>query len=161
MMYYVDSPQATQTSNATPNTANDCFFITPGSLRMVWLKSLKCSGKAAALTAITGIIIRIVKWTTTASSGGTALTPSPTDDGYQAAKHSAGYSATTVTSGTGGPTALGSVGFSASGPGNWINPSTAFEESPSIQAGATKSIDLENISGTASMNFELDVGTTE
>jgi hypothetical protein len=159
MLYYTDVPGAIQTTNAAANTPNDCFFITPGALRSVGIKTIYPTGRGATLTSISGISYRLEKWTTTASSGGTALTPSPDEAGYSAASHTAGWSATTVTSGTGGPTLLLSIGSGTTSPGNWQAPS--FEEGYRLYAGETKSLDIFNVSGASSLNFELSVGTWE
>jgi hypothetical protein len=159
MLYYTDVPGAVQTTNAAANTANDCFFVTPGSLRSVGIKTIYPTGRGATLTAISGITYRLEKWTTTASSGGTAITPTPDESGYAAASHTAGFSASTVTSGTGGPTLCLSIGSGTTSPGNWQAPS--FEEAYRLYAGQTQSMDIWNISGAASLNFELSVGTWE
>jgi hypothetical protein len=162
--YYTDTPAATQTTNSSANTTNDCLFLAVGATRNLWLQYILANGKAAALTALSGINIRLQKWTSTASSGGTSITPAPVDPGYQAAKHTAGYSASAVTSGTGGPTLLGSFGFGVSSPGVWGNTtgqSTNLDACPMLQAAATQSIDALNISPTASLNFEMMAGTAE
>jgi hypothetical protein len=159
MLYYTDVPGATQTTNATANTANDCFYIVPGSSRSVGIKTIYPTGRGATLTAISGISYRLEKWTTTASSGGTSITPTPDESGYAAASHTAGFSASTVTSGTGGPTLLLSIGSGTTSPGNWQAPS--FEEGYRLYAGQTQSMDIWNISGAASLVFELSVGTWE
>lgn len=151
-MLYGVVPGALQTCNGTPNTENDCLFIRPGATRNVFLQSLLAVGRAAALTAISGIALRLKKWTTTASSAGTSITPAPRDVGMQAAKATAGYATTTVTSGTGGPTLQQAFGCGAAGPGGWT-----AENADSVivlEANDNKSIDLFNASGTASLNFE-------
>lgn len=158
-LFYSVVPGARQTTNATPSTANDCFFVKPGSTRAVWLRSIYPAGAGAGLTAISGISYRVEKWTTTASSAGTAVTPSPNDVGMQAAKHTAAFSASTVTSGTGGPTLMLSLGSGTTSPGNWVAPS--MDEAYALEGGATQSLDIFNISGTASLSFELSVGTAE
>jgi hypothetical protein len=158
-LFYSDVPGATQTTNATPSTANDCFFLAVGATRTMWLKGVFPTGRGASLTSISGISYRIEKWTTTASSGGTAITPTPNDPGYQAAKHTAGYAAATVTSGTGGPTLCASFGSGTTSPGNWIAPT--LDEAYSLQAAATQSIDIFNVSGAASLPFELFTSTVE
>lgn len=158
-LFYTDVPGATQTTNATPGTANDCFFIAPGSLRTVWLNSIFPVGRGANLTNISGISYRLEKWTSTASSGGTAITPSPNDPGYQAAKHTAAYSASALTSGTGGPTLMLSIGSGTTSPGNWIAPT--LDQAYALQAGATQSLDIFSVSSAASLSFELSVGTVE
>ena len=149
---------AIQTSNATPLTANDCFFITPG-VRNVWLKHILPEGRGASLTSISGITYRVEKWTTTASSGGTALTPAPLDTGYAAAKETAGWAVATVTSGTGGPLLMLSVGSGSTSPGNWIAPT--LDEAPMVLGSATNSLDIFNASGVASASFELSLMTVE
>lgn len=158
-LYYTDVPGAIQTTNATPNTANDCFFLAVGATRTVWLDGIFPAGRGAGLTSISGISYRLEKWTTTASSGGTAITPSPNDPGYQAAKHTCGFAAGTVTSGTGGPTLMLSIGSGTTSPGNWqaVNLDKAY----SLQAAATQSLDIFNVSGAASLNFELSVTAVE
>jgi hypothetical protein len=157
---YSDVPGAIQTTNASALTANDCFFVKPGATRPIWLKALWVTGRGAGLTAISGITLRLEKWFTTASTGGTSITPSPKDDAAPAAGHTAAYSATTVTSGTGGPTLLCSVGSGAASPGPpWSAPT--LDDSYELSAAATKSIDIFNVSGTASLNFEVSLDVQE
>lgn len=158
-MIYKVVPGAIQTTNASANTANDAFFVKPGATRTVWLRAINIVGRGAALTSISGISLRLEKWTTTASSAGTAITPTPADVGYQAAKHTAAFSATTVTSGTGGPLLLSSIGCGTTSPGNWVAPTD--DEAYAIEAAATQSIDGFNVSGGTSLNFEMDATTKE
>lgn len=153
-------PGAIQTTNATPNTANDCFFVKPGATRAVWLNAIYPVGRGASLTSISGISYRLEKWTTTASSAGTAVTPSPKDPGYQASKHTAAFSASTVTSGTGGPTLLLSIGSGTTSPGNWVVP-VGNDSGYSLEGAATQSMDIFCVSGAASLNFELSADTWE
>jgi len=161
MMYYGEAPGATQTTNATPNTANDCYFIKPGASRCVWLAAVYVIGKGAGLTQITGIVFRGITWTTTASSGGTALTPDPDDEGYQAAVHTSGWAAGAVTSGTGGPNNRFTFGCGVASPGQWIPPSGLIDEMPMLQGGENRSIDIQNITGGVSLNFEMSLKTRE
>jgi len=155
MFVYGIVPGALQTTNATPNTENDCFFIAAGTVgRSTGLQQLSIHGKGAGLTAVSGITFRVKKWTTTASSGGTAITPSPRDATVQASKCTASYAVATVTSGTGGPTLLLSIGCGASGPGGWVAPN--IDSVLLLESQATpRSLDIFNASGTASLNFEL------
>lgn len=159
MLVYKLVPAAVITTNATPTTENDFAFTKPGATRNVVLRSIQLIGRAPGLAAISGIVVRIKKWTTTSSSGGTAITPAPTDSGYQAAKSTAGFAAATVTSGTGGPTVLGTIGCGAGGPGGW----TAQDQDSgyTLEANDNKSIDLFNIAGTASLNFEFEAQSAE
>jgi hypothetical protein len=157
-LFYSDVPGATQTTNAAANTPNDCFFIKPGT-RTVWLKGVFPEGRGATLTSISGISYRIEKWFTTAASGGSAIVPSPNDDGYQAAKHTAGFSAAAVVSGTGGPTLMASFGSGTTSPGNWIAPT--LDEAYSLEGGVNKSLDVFNVSGATSLVFEMFTSTVE
>lgn len=149
--YYSIVPGAIQTTNASGSTENDCAWVKPGT-RTVWLTGFFPSGKANASTTISGITYRFKKWTSTASSTGTSVTPSPNDVGYQASKCSAAYSNTTVTSGTGGPTFLASFGTGTSTPGPWFTDN--LDRAYPIEGSATQSIDLFNNSPAASQVFE-------
>lgn len=160
MFVYGVVPGALQTSNATPNTENDCFFIAAGSAgRSSMLQQLSIHGKGASLTSISGITFRLKKWFTTASSGGTGITPSPRDGTVQASKATAGYAVATVTSGTGGPTLMLSIGCGAAGPGGWVAPNP--DSMPLLEAGSADSLDIFNTSGTASLNFEVSAEIVE
>lgn len=163
-MYYTVAPGAIQTTNATPNTANDSFFIAAGSGRTVWLCWVLAEGRGAGLTSISGISLRGEKFPTTASSGGTAITPSPNDKGFQAAKHTAGFATGAVTSGTGTAVLLCGLGFGSTSQGAWGNPSGSaanLDQAYPLESAATQSIDLFNVSGTASLNYEMRAGTAE
>src|SRR4029077_830359 len=119
--------QGMQTS-ATGNTEIDAFFITTKTTvptRNLGAQALYTGGKGAGLTAISGIASHLKKWTTTSSSAGTALTPTPRDPGMLAAKSTAATAATAqgaVTSGTGGPSFLLGIVSGAAGPGGWVAP---------------------------------------
>jgi hypothetical protein len=156
--FYTIVPGAIQTSNAAALTANDCFFVAAGA-RTFWIKAVYPEGRGALLTSISGLTYRLEKWTTTASSAGTAVTPSPNDLAYAAAKQTSAWAVATVTPGTGGPTLLLSIGSGTTSPGNWIAPT--LDEAYAVAGGATSSIDIFNASGASSLNFELSVGTVE
>jgi hypothetical protein len=159
MLFYNVAPGATQTTNAAANTENDALFITPGTLRGFGVSAIYPQGKGANLTNISGIIYRIKKWTTTASSGGTAITPTPKEAGYSAASASAGFSAAAVTSGTGGPTLLMSIGSGTTSPGNWQ--ARTYDEAPRLYAGETKSIDVFNVAAAVALAYEMSIDTFE
>jgi hypothetical protein len=158
-LFYTIVPGAIQTTNAAPLTANDCLFVKAGATRTVWIKAIYPEGRGALLTSISGISYRLEKWTTTASSGGTAVTPSPNDPGYQASKHTSAWAVATVTSGTGGPTLMISLGSGTTSPGNFIAPT--MDEGYSLEGASTQSLDIFNASGAPSLNFELSLGTVE
>lgn len=144
------------TSNGTANTENETWTAKPGA-RNFALQAMYVTGKGAGLTAISGIIHRIVTFgTATASGGGVAITPVPKDPGMQAATQ-------VVFS---GPTTPGSTrknhvifGSGAAGPGGWVAPNP---DSVILQQGSgTGSTDAINSSGTVSLGFEWSAETVE
>ena len=158
--FYSIIPGATQTTNSTPSTANDCMFVTPGAASM-WVTGYIPHGFGAGLTSLTAIGYRLEKWTSTASSGGTAVTPSPDNPSYRASKMTAGWSAGAVTPGTGGPTLLLSIGTGPTSPNQWVNQRADFTDAYGLDASATMSIDVFNISPGASFVFEASMLTAE
>jgi hypothetical protein len=159
--YYTIMPGALQTTNATPNTENDSLFVTPGSAKGAWVRMLKIAGRMGGATSLSAITARVKKWTTTASSAGTSITPAPDEVGFQAAKAAAGYSATAVTSGTGGPTLLGLLSCGVTSADYWQAPQTSLDDAYGLEPAATKSIDCFVSSPTASQNYELWLGIAE
>src|SRR6266513_3783371 len=123
-MTYTVTPGAIQTSSATPLTANDCLFVKSGVTRNVGLQAIWATGRGAGLNVASGITYRVELMSASASSGGTGITPQMADPGYQAAKHTAGYSASAVTSGT-TPLLLLSIGSGATGPTAYVAPTPA------------------------------------
>jgi hypothetical protein len=160
-MVYTSSSKAvsdTFATNATGGTENDALFIKPGA-RNIALTLLNVLGRGAGLTALSGIAFRIKRWTTTASSAGTAITPTPKDPGFQAATATAGAASAGVTSGTGGPVIAAMCGCGAAGPGGWA---ARDQDSPVVvQGSATQSADVFVASGTASLNYEMTVEHAE
>lgn len=152
-MFYGVVPGVNFTTSGVANTEIDALFIKPGATRNVNLSEITFGGKGANLTSLSGIVQRVKKWTATSSSGGTGITPSPRDPGYQAAKATAGQASAGVVSGTGGPVLQFAVTCSGSGPGSWNylnNPDAAV----TLEAAANQSVDLFNASGAVSMVFE-------
>jgi hypothetical protein len=150
-------PLENLTTNGTANTESEQTFVKPGAARPVAILALIVQGKAAGATQLSGLMFRLKQWTTTAGSGGTSVTPGPTDPRGPAAAATAGITTTaagTVTTGTGGPTLVKACGCSVSGPGGWtaINPDAGL----TIDGGANKSTDLFSSSGTISLNYEVE-----
>ena len=160
MLFYNVAPGAIQTTNASANTANDSLFIAPGSLRGFGIDAIYPTGRGANLVNISGITYRIQRWNSTASSGGTSITPSPKESGYSASSATAGYSASAVTPGTGGPTLMLSIGSGTTSPGNW-QARTYDEPAGRLYAGETKSLDVFNISSAVSLNYEISLDIWE
>lgn len=146
------------TTNGTPNTQNDFFFLKPGSSRVAAVLALRVQGKGGGLTALSGISIRLAQWTGSASTsvGGSSVTPVPKNNLAPACVGTAGMAsaaASTITSGTTGPNFVGVASCGASGPGGWVaaNP----DDTPILDGNASKSSDLFSSSPTASLNFEF------
>lgn len=141
------------TTNATPNTENETFFMKPGTRNAV-LQAMYVIGKGAGLTAISGIVHRIIRWGT-ASTGGVAITPTPKDPGAQAAKMTA------ASAPTAGTTRLNRIifGSGAAGPGGWVAPNVDSQEV--LEGSGAQSIDGLNASGTASLPFEWSAEAAE
>ena len=155
MVYTVAlATEANVATNATPNTENETFFVKAG-VRNAALQAMYVIGKGAGLTAISGIVFRIIKWGT-ASTGGTSITPAPRDPGMQAAKQTA---ASAPSAGSTRTNAGPIFGCGAAGPGGWVapNPDSVVE----LEGGGAASIDALNASGTASLNFEWSAETIE
>lgn len=141
------------TTNGTPSTETETYFVKPGT-RNVGLQSMYVMGKGAGLTAISGLIFRIINWAT-ASTAGTGITPKPKDPGMQAAKASSASRSTIGSTRTNHLT----FGCGAAGPGGWVAPnpdSVIYNE-----GGAASSIACEDASGTASLKFEFSAEICE
>lgn len=141
-------PGVNQATSGSANTEVDGLMVAVGATRNVAIQSLYVCGKGAALTAISGIIFRIKRWTT-ASTSGTAITPSPRDPGMQAAKCTAAYG---PTAGSGGGTYQLAIGCGAAGPGGWVAPNP--DSMIVLEAASGDSLDVYNASGTTSLNYE-------
>jgi hypothetical protein len=150
-------------TSATPLTEIDVMFLKAGAGAKAAINNLRLQGRGAGLTALTGICCNFKNWTT-ASTGGTAMTPRPDSlAGAVAAQATAaggaGGGTGAVTAGSGGGTYRGGCGCGGSGPGGWAatTPDQALEQA----AGSAGSIDLYSSSGLASMLYEWWVGFLE
>ncbi len=141
------------TTSATPATEVEAFSLKAG-VRNAYMKEIQLQGKAAALTAISGIAVRCIKWGT-ASTGGTGTSAVPADPGYQAMK------ATAVTLPSSGSTRTNRfiTGCSGGGPGGWVAPDQESYEV--LEGGGALGISLLDVSGTASMVFEASFSHRE
>jgi hypothetical protein len=145
-------------TSASAGTEIDALFVKPGA-RNVMARLLQVLGRGAGLTALSGIAFHLKRWTSTASSGGTAITPEPHDPGAQAATASAGGASAGVTSGTGGPVFVGMAGCGAAGPGGWA--AQDADSANVVQGAATQTLDVFVESGTASLNYECALDHAE
>jgi hypothetical protein len=157
---YGVSPGTNITTNGTVNTDQDDFFVKPGAGRSMSFRALYVHGKAAALTAISSIGFRAKTQKTTASSAGNAITPEPRDGTVQAAKSSAAANAgTAITAGTGPGGIHFAIGCGAGGPGGYVAPDP--DSYITLEAGATKSVDVFSNSGTASLKYDATIEIVE
>ena len=60
------------TTNGTANTETETLFLKPGSTRSLYLAMAQIIGKGGAVTQLSAIVMRGIKWGT-ASTGGTTL----------------------------------------------------------------------------------------
>lgn len=154
-VYSTGTNGTTLTSSGTPNTEVDDLFIKAGTGRGVGIQGIYIHGKAAALSAISGLTMRLKKWTT-ASTAGTSVTPQSADPGAQAAKFTSAYS---PTAGSGGGLYHLSIGCSAGGPGGWTAPNQ--DSLKVLESAYAGSFDLYSAAGTASLIHEISVEAVE
>lgn len=150
------------TSGSANTEIDTAFIVKPGASRATTLIALRGQGKGAGLTSLSGIVLRLKIYPTTAAAGGSAITPNPTDNRAPAAVGTAAAASTAagnVTAGTGTLVQVGCIGFGASGPGGWVAPNP--DAGITLDGGATRSLDLFSSAGTASLNFEWSGETQE
>ena len=145
--------EANIATNGTANTETEVFFVKAG-VRNCALQAMYVIGKGAGLTAISGIVFRLIKWAT-AATGGTGITATPKDPGMQAAKQTAGSAPTAGTTRTNHVL----FGCGAAGPGGWVAPNP--DSVILMEGGGAFSIDALSASGTISLNFEFSAETVE
>lgn len=119
--------------------------------RGVDIISLYACGRGNALTSITGIALRLRRWTT-AGSGGTAITPQPRRIGTTAST-TAVSSESAITAGTVSGAYQLAFGCGAAGPGGWVAPNQ--DAYIHIEGGSSDEIDVNSICSATSMNLEL------
>lgn len=119
--------------------------------RVGGLQAVYVVGRGAGLTAISGLVFRIIRCTT-ASTGGTATTPNPKDPASPAATVTA---VTGQTISTTGRTNHVIFGCGAAGPGGWVapNPDSNVMIIPTVTTAP--SVDVVEASATASLTFEF------
>lgn len=115
------------------------------------LQAIYVQGRAAALTAISGIAFRVRRWTT-AGSGGTAITPQPRRIGTTAST-TAVSSESAITAGTVSGAYQVAFGCGASGPGGWVAPNP--DSTIHVEGGSSDELDINSISTTISLNLEM------
>lgn len=157
MFGYHIEPAASVTAHATPGSVTTPLSVRAGTGRMSWITNIELMGLVAAATQINSIWARFRRYTT-ASTGGTAITPSPKDIGNPAAKATAATAPSGAATGDAGVKI--SVSCGAGGPGGW----TAGKDSERIEcgeAGSGDSVECEVTSGLASAPFAVGVDIEE
>jgi hypothetical protein len=146
-------------TNATPNTVTTHARYLTVAARPCYVQAYYIGGKGAGLTAISGISTRIWRWTTTASTGGTAMTPRPRDFNSPAASTTAFSDSSAITVGTGGPAMQAMITCGAAGPGGWVapNPDSCIYLPAGGGAATGAHCDFVSTSGSASLFFDLDI----
>ena len=157
MPFVYHTPLLLILTSGTPNTEAGVFTWKPGS-RNLMMHSIFCGGFAGGLVAITGLAIRIKKWTTTATSPQVAATLVPEDTGAQAAKASCGF-VVPPTVGSGGPLYMGGFVCGAGGPGGWK--AKSMSQVMSVEGSANQSLDLFTSSAVANMQADAEIDVME
>lgn len=142
------------TTNGSANTESEAYFIKPGSTRSIGIRRLDIGGKAAGLTALSGIVARMMQWGT-ASTSGTSITPRPRDAGMPAAAATAASRPTAGSTRTNGPI----ISCSVSGPNVWQ--AWDYDGIKKLAAGNAGSLSMADASGTVSLNYESSLELIE
>jgi hypothetical protein len=149
------APTAGYTTNGTANTLSTHMRFLTVSPRPASIQGIYLIGRAAGLTSISGISIRVQRYAT-ASTGGTAATPRPRDPGAQAAVTTPFSDTSAITPGT-TPTLQLQVGCGAAGPGGWVAPNPDSVIYLATAGGANGNADFCSGSGTVSLGFDMSI----
>lgn len=153
---YTTAPGATVTTHGTPNSEVDHLRLLTGAARGARISGIVLGGKGAALTAISGIVIRLKRYAT-ASTAGSAITPQPKEPSASAAVLTA-FTGPTV----GATPTLAQIAFcGAAGPGGWVARDDHQKIVLEAGGGAKGNLDLHSASATASLDFEYALEHTE
>lgn len=135
------------TTNGTTNTESGAFFVKAGASRSPTIEAIFVIGKATALTSISSIAFRLVKWGT-ASTGGTGVTGEPVDPGFQA------HIATMASRPSVGSTRKNHLvfGCGAGGNGGWVAPN--IDNPMKLVTAGALSMDMIDVAGTVSLTYE-------
>jgi len=125
--------------------------------RGVDIQAFSVIGRGAGLTAISGISLRVKRWTT-GGTGGTACTVNPRRLGTTA-DTAAVDSGTTITPGTVSGAIQLLFGCGAAGPSGWaaMNPDSMIH----MEGGSQDECDVYSTCGTASIGLDLGVEIAE
>ena len=152
----VPAPGTALATHATPSTENPNLVLRQ-AVRNCSILSLLVQGLGAALTTLSGIAFRARRWTTV-GSGGTAVTPNPRAIGTTAST-TAVSSESAITPGTVSGAYQVAFGCGASGPGGWVAPNP--DARILLEAGSSDEIDVNSLSGTASLPLSISAEIEE
>lgn len=154
-VYSVDSG-VTYTSHATPST-EDPTIVLRQATRGFDLQGIYVLGRGAGLTTISGIGYRVRRWTT-AGTGGTGVTPAPRRIGTTASTTAADKQSA-ITAGTVSGAYQVSFGCGAAGPGGWV--ARDADSCIHVEGGGSDELDINSISGTASLSHQVSCEIAE
>jgi hypothetical protein len=144
-------------TSAAGNT-EDAFLAIRQATRGVDVTGVYAGGKASAATTISGIAVRIKRWTTV-GTGGTALTPAPRRIGTTAATTAADKQ-TALTPGTVSGAYQGGFVFGKAGPGGWV--ARDSDSAIHLEAGSADELALYSATAeAAALNFECNCEIAE
>lgn len=153
-VYGIDS--GTLYTAAASNTEDPTIVLRQAS-RGFDLTGMYAAGRANAATTISGLNIRVRRWTT-AGTGGTTLTPAPRRIGTTAATGAADKQ-TAITPGTVTAGYQVSFGFGKAGPGGWV--ARDADSAIHVEGGSSDELDLNSIGTEASLTFILSAEIAE
>lgn len=139
--------------SGTPLTEVGVWSMKPG-VRSCWVQSAFVCGRQAAYTSLTALVFRM-RHHATASTSGSAITPTPAQNGYAAA-------VTVIRTGQTAGATLTNGPIFACGPASpytWMPANEMSQES--VDGGAAASLDLWGACGVASLIYEWAVAHGE
>lgn len=151
MFIYNITPTASVATSASANTDVDHLRTLTVAGRAARIIGCYLIGKGAALTSLTGIVIKLKRFSTP-STVGSAITPAPRDIVAAPAADLTAFTGPTI--GT-TPTIQVAFGCGAAGPGGWVAPNEKAGIFLGAGGGANGNLDLiSQTGGTTAMNFE-------
>jgi hypothetical protein len=156
-MPFVYSVDAGTLYTAGATNTEDPTIVVRQAVRGVDLTGMYAAGRANAATTISGLNIRVRRWTT-AGSGGTAVVPAPRRIGTTASTAPVDK-ATAITPGTVSGAYQVSFGFGKAGPGGWV--ARDADSAIHLEGGGADELSLNSIGTEASLTFILSCEIVE
>jgi hypothetical protein len=156
-MPFVYSVDAGTLYTAAATNTEDPTIVIRQTTRGMDLTGMYAAGRANAATTISGLNIRVRRWTT-AGTGGTTVTPAPRRIGTTASTVCVDK-ASAITAGTVSGAYQVSFGFGKAGPGGWV--ARDADSAIHLEAGSADELDLNSIGTEASLTFILSAEIVE